>query len=372
MKGSRASESSLQQVLRLLKMLHGPSAAITIVVLSVALAIASKVGLFGWPLGFILLSWLFKYSFATLDELASGAKEAPVLSVEMVMHSVGEWRTLLPLILVVIAFVLTGANSFFFGPVPGSLLGIVVLIGLPAVLAVQGWTGGARQSLNPYICVKMAQALGGGYAWIVGVTAVLAAVCLVALNTPTPAFLRFGLLIYTWLALIVLTGGMLFERRAQIEQQTDFLGEQRELPERDPVAERRKEAIDTIYAHWRSGSMNDAWHAVCRHLDASEDQLAELRFLFMRTLTWQPPKFTQRVAQELVSRLLAANREGEALVVTRGQLKADAKFRPLASSELIRLARIAKDNTDTATAHELLRDFATFYPSESLPPGLAD
>jgi hypothetical protein len=51
---------------------------------SVLLIVAAKAGLFGIPLGLIILSWFTKYSFVLMDHLAEGVVEPPVLSIEMV------------------------------------------------------------------------------------------------------------------------------------------------------------------------------------------------------------------------------------------------------------------------------------------------
>ncbi len=63
----------------------------------------------------ILMSWYFKYSFALLDDVVVGRYEAPVLSVEMIMASLGEFRSLLPLILVIVVFFAGGAGRYFIG-----------------------------------------------------------------------------------------------------------------------------------------------------------------------------------------------------------------------------------------------------------------
>jgi hypothetical protein len=328
---------------------------ITIVVLSLTLTVAFKVGLFGWPLALILLSWLFKYAFTFLDELVSGASEAPVLSIEMVMKSLGEWRTLLPLVLVVVAFVLSDASSFWFGRVLGGLFGIVVLVWLPAVFAVQGWTGSVGQSLNVATCVKMVKILGEGYAWIVGVTAIFVAACVVAVNVSTPLAVRFALFIYTWLMLIVLTGGMVNARRDELAQETGFLLKLDPEVTEAQRAKQREGLVDSIYGAWRSGATDNAWRTLCLHLETSEDSVAELRYVNTRASAWDAGKFAERIAQEFVTRLLAADREGEALTVVREQLRKNAGFRPRANEELARIVRIANANRDVQTALALTR-----------------
>lgn len=338
---------------------------ITIVVLSVILAVAFKVGVFGWPLALILLSWLFKYSFTFLDQLVVGASEAPVLSIDMVMKSIGEWRSLLPLILVVGAFVLSGASAFWFGRVAADLLGVAMLVCFPAVLAVQGWTGSVGQSLSVSTCVKMARILGAGYAWILGVTSLFVAVCIVALSTPTPLTVRLGLFIYTWLILIVLTGGMVHAHRDEIEAQTGFLLKREVEVTEEARAKLREELVDSIYGAWRSGAPQNAWSTLSRHLETCENALEDLRYVHHRALSWDAGPFAERLTQEFVTRLLAADREGEALSVVRAQLRTNASFRPRARDDLTRLVRIANATNDAATAHGLMRDLAAVHPGDA-------
>jgi hypothetical protein len=345
-------------VLRLVAMPLRLAPLITVVILSLTLALACRVGLFGWPLAIILLSWLFKYSFTFLDQLVSGASEAPVLSIEMITKSIGEWRSLLPLILVIIAFVLSDASTFWFGSAIGGVLGIAVLVCLPAVLAVQGWTGSVGQSLSVSSCVKMAKILGAGYWWTVGVTAVFAAASGVAVSTPTPVSVRFGLFIYTWLMLIVVTGGMVYARRHEIEEQTGFLLKVEPQMTEEARARLREELVDSIYGAWRSGAAENAWRTLTRHLETSDNALAELRYVYGRASSWEPADFAERVAPEFIARLLAEDREGEALAVVRAQLRTNANFRPRTSEELTRLVRIATANKDVSTAESLTRNSA--------------
>jgi len=90
-----------------------PDALLTLLLLSVTLACSLLAGPFGIPLIIILLSWLFKYSFAMLDTLVAGETAPPVLSVDMIFASWGEWRSLLPFIIVVGASFASGAVAFW-------------------------------------------------------------------------------------------------------------------------------------------------------------------------------------------------------------------------------------------------------------------
>src|SRR5215469_10964720 len=144
-----AERSRKERILFLLCLPLRPAALTSIVALSLLLALS----LLSIPFGFftmaILLSWFFKYSFTFLDEVVSGAQQMPVLSLEIIYGSIGELRSLLPLILVTIFFFVSGAGQFFLGFVVAVCAGLGLLAVLPAVLAIQGWTGRVEHSLDP-------------------------------------------------------------------------------------------------------------------------------------------------------------------------------------------------------------------------------
>jgi hypothetical protein len=279
-----------------------------------------------------------------------------VLSLEMLFKSIGEWRVLLPLTLVVVVFFASDAPCFWLGAVLTGAALLAAIFVFPAVLAIQGWTGKAGQALSPAHWVRMAGLLGGDYLRIVAIATLLVSTCVVALYLPTPVMLQIAVLCYAWLALIAVTGGTIYRRRAEIEDATEFLDKRKLVESPEEVARRRENVVDSIYASWRSGAQEDAWKALQRHVADSEDPLAELRLLYRRIIAWERPQFGLRVARELLSRLLEQDREGEALILARELLALDAGFRPGADEELVRLVAIAHANTDRATAEALQRN----------------
>lgn len=286
--------------------------------------------MFGIPLILILLGWTFKYSFAFLDRLVAGGREAPVLSVEMIVGSFEEARSLMPLILVAFAFFASGAGAFFAGPVLAAMAASILLGCLPAILAVQGWTGRLAHSLSPRTCATMIRVLGGDYAWVVGCTLAVAAVCVVIPQVAggVPSMIRIALLLYAWLALIAVTGGAVHARRNVLQHEIPLIVA--ELRERSPEEVRRLRELwlDSIYAAWRSGAEANAWRLVCEGIEDTRDALEDFRWLYARLAQWEPTAFSSRVARELLARLRACNREGEALRLVRERLAIDPSFEP--------------------------------------------
>jgi hypothetical protein len=340
--------------------------ALTLVVLSVVLTLAYKVGPFGWPMMLILMSWFFRYSFEFLDNMIGGAREAPVLSVEMIRSSIGEWRSLLPLTIAIGAFLGSGATSFWFGNFVATLVAIMLIAIFPSVLTIQGWTGKTRQALSPAKCARIARLFGTDYLWIVGCAAVIVTACFAVLYMPAPVVLRIGVFCYAWLAVIAMTGGTIYLRRRDLELITDFLDKRTAVLSPADIARKREGAVDSIYASWRARAHENAWRTLSRHVAESETPIEELQFLHERITQWGQPQFTRRIAEELLSLLLGARRDSEALLLTRDLLGTDLRFRPRESAATIRLAQIARERSDRATAIALLQDFEATYPDDPL------
>lgn len=309
---------------------------VTLIVLGLTLAIALKVGAFGLPLVIILLTWLFKYSFAFLDRLVAGDTEPPVLSLEMVLGAVGEWRSLLPFIVVVVVFFASGAAAYWVGFAAAVIAALFAIVWLPAILALQGWTGGVGQSLNPVVGVRMARALGRDYVWMVACTFAVVVLCV---GVPRwvgglPLALRIALLIYAWLATIAVTGSALRANRQHLLQNTEFFLTLPAVVTPEALEREREHWLDSVYGAWRSNARENAWRTVRGRVDDAAEPLTELRWLYGRVAGWEPPQFANRIVQEMLPRLRAAGREDEALILVRERLAIDPGFRGEAPSRL--------------------------------------
>lgn len=334
-----------------------------IITFSVLMLIAIKARLFGIALGVLLLSGFFTYSFVLLDQVATGKTDPPVLSIEM-MNPIGEHRSVPALVLVLGAFFVSDAATYWFGPVLSVVIGLLVLATLIAVLAVQGATGSLLQSLNPIRCWRLIQRLRGDYVLVLVYAVIFCVLIVAASDLGLPFILRLALFLYGWLALFSLIGGVLYERRDEIGLDAAHEIETVEPDDSGDLERVRQQNIDRIYAEWRGGSHKNAWQSVTSYLAQSAEPLAELRWLYQRASTWPDPRLANRLAQEMLPRLLAERRNGEALDLVRERVRSSPDFRPLASSDLIRVVHLARDAGDRPVARALLRDFERFYPND--------
>lgn len=342
-----------------------------IAVFSVLLILAMKASLLGIPLGLLLLTGFFNYAFILVDGIADGAQEPPVLSIEM-MNPVSGQRALMVLVIVIIVFFASSAATYWLGAWFATVCALVVAATLPAIVAVQAATGSALQALNLRTCLRLIARLGGDYALIVALVAFATVVSTyVASKDLLPRIALVALFMYFWLAVFALIGTVLFARRADLGMD-DALEPEVDAVESDRELERAHDRlIDRIYAQWRGGAQGNAWKTVSAQFEQSADPLAELRWLYARIAQWPDPRLANRLARELLPRLLAMRHNGEALDMVRARLRTDGDFRPQTSNDLLSLIRLARDAGDRPTARALLRDFERFYPQDAGQPAAA-
>jgi len=336
---------------------------------SVLLVLAISARFLGIPLGLILLSWFSKYSFVLMDHVAEGVAEPPVLSLEMV-NPLSEQRPMILLLMAIGLFYATDAASYWVGHSGALVLMVAVGLILPAVVAVQGATGTVVQSLNPRRVLGLIMRLRGDYLLILGFIALVwlfsRFVLESSIGDALPLVLRIALLMYAWLAMFALIGGVLFERRLDIGLDDVNTPESWNPDQGDdaPDERTRDREIDRIYAEWRGGAHANAWNTVLGLVGKSSDPIAELRWLYQRAAQWPDGRLADRLARELLPRLLAQRSTGEALDLVRERLRKDPRFRPTGSAELLTLVHLARTAGDRATARLLLQDFSKLYPGD--------
>lgn len=335
---------------------------------SVLLVLAVYARFLGIPLALIVLSWFSKYSFVLMDRLAEGVVEPPVLSTEMV-NPLDEQRPLILLVMTIGLFYGSNAASYWVGSRGSLVLFIAVAATLPAVVAVQGATGTVVQSLNPRRVLGLIGRLRGDYLLILGFVALvwLFARWVVAssIGDALPLVVRIALLMYAWLAMFSLIGGVLFERRFDIGLDDVHTPEGVTDDDDAPDERMRDREIDRIYAEWRGGAHANAWNTVLALVGKSSDPIAELRWLYQRAAQWPDGRLADRLARELLPRLLVQRSTGEALDLVRERLKKDARFRPAGSADLLTLVHLARTAGDRPTARLLLQDFSKLYPGDA-------
>lgn len=189
-----------------LRPLH-PTALLLVGSFALLFALAGQAGLLGLPLALITFSWLFKYAYRLLDDVAEGIDEPAVLSLEMVNPV--EQRPLVQLAICIAAY----AAARWVGGTGGVALAGLFLLVLPASVAVLGASDRVLDAVNPFALARVIRGLGVSYVVILGVVALYAIVLIGLERLPLWALVKYAAAQGLLLSAFSLIGG---DRRAHV------------------------------------------------------------------------------------------------------------------------------------------------------------
>ncbi|HSD74303.1 MAG TPA: hypothetical protein VLB75_05995 [Steroidobacteraceae bacterium] len=366
----------MRRLLSLLFLPARPTPLVLIVCFALGLTLAARAGLIGLPLALILLSWYFKYGYVVLDTTLRGFDEPPVLSVDMV-NPASEQRPLGQLLIIGVFYAGTRAAEPLIGSAAVAILRLAALALLPACVAVLGVSRSVFEAVNPAVLLKTIRILGASYLLLVAATALPVAIAWLLFIRGTGSLelqltVTLALVMFGGLAAFSVIGGVLYDKRVELGLDA-WKSPERDQERRERETHKRHErVIDELYGHWRSGARTEARQAAEQWLTSRNHDVEEFDWLCERLLLWPDHRLAHRLAQQLITRLLAAKRAAEALKVARRHLGADADFRPALAAELVRLATYARDSGDRPLARRLLADFERHFPSDPAAPVARD
>jgi hypothetical protein len=343
----------------LLLPLHG-TPLLLVATFCVGLLLASKAGLMGIPLGFLLLSWFFKYCFVVLDAIVAGESEPPVLSIEMV-NPLSEQRPLALALLIIAEGTLVVALRKVAGPAAGLCAVVVLTWALPANIAVLAVTRNPFRAIWPPALFALIGALGRHYVLLnVMMLAAAGVLYWMAVHAVSTGLALIAMQLICLLTFALL-GGMLFEHRLALGLDSKTRDER--LAERDvrEHAAERSRMLDRAYSGFRVRKPMEGWQEIEawlrqhqqagktrasqqeNHKDSPRDSalLVEYRAVLEAASKWDDVRAADRLANDLVGLLLAKGANGEALSVVEGRLGTNQQFQVLPPAQAIRIAELA-------------------------------
>jgi hypothetical protein len=293
----------------LLRAFSGPPLLLTAVV-CVLLVVARAAGLMGLPLDLVLVAWVWSYAYLLVDYTARGLPP-PVLSIEMT-NPLHEPRPLLQILLII------AASSFIWWLEQRGSHGAAVVVGVlmialfPASLALLAIDGSVARAVWPPALLAVVRGLGFSYLWLIVATLAVTAL-LVAGSAYLAPFLWYGLVQLCLFALACVLGGAVYERRAELGL------EAWEAPERQAALvdaaelKARNHLVDEVYALVRVRDLPAAWRCLDVGLGSATAAPELYRWYRDRTARWEDRRIADRLTSELVARLIALGRRGEAV-----------------------------------------------------------
>ena len=365
---------SPRSFLRYLLLPAQPVGLLFIAVLTLGLALCSAAGLFGLPILVILLSWLSKYAYVLLEQVAHGAREPPVLAIEMV-NPAADFRPLVQLAIVVVVYLGLRALSGYLGTALTLVLEGLALAALPASIAVLGVADVYWQAINPLALWQIVRALGLTYLGIVAVALIYGyGIAGLEAYAALPAWLLNALGVFAWLSLFSLLGGSLYEEREALGHEAIHAPERAARKAQQQLDGERARFVDGAYAQARGGNLAGAWQAIEHELAAGGHGFESYDWLLERLGRLDDQRLANRLAQDYIRRALGRD-NGRVIEIVRQRLILDAHFRPRSAAETLRVAALMRLAGDRAGAQCLLGDFAQHFadaPAASLAAAQAE
>ena len=255
--------------------------------------------------------WVVKYCYVLIEHIADGAHDPPVMSTDMLSpFEVRPWVQLGIVIAGTFICMRIGGNA-------GFVLGAIMLVMLPASIAVLGVGEPFYQAVNPLMLFRLVRGLGPYYLLILVSIPVYIGILL--------ALSRFGVWSLFWYAAFLicqisffsLIGGCLYLRRRQLGMEPSRSPERtaaREEAERTKV---RAHMLDDVFQQARIGKHVEATRPLAewfRTLDG-ETAARDAQFIAAQAIGWNMPAGLNTIGSTLIRHLLRAGRPDAALLV---------------------------------------------------------
>lgn len=306
-------------------------------------------GLLGIWLAAVVVPAFFRYALYLLEARAAGSTPPPP-GIELFNLVDGLW-SLFPLLLIVAL----SAGIFLVGsevsPAAGVIACVLVLLFLPASLAILAITRSPLESLNPLAIRRMIDACGGDYLWVPGSVSLLsAAVALLAVKI-LPALLVELLAIYLFYLLFTMTGAILHANDVELMVEIPDPAAPDESAVRERSLEARRKVANHAYGFISRGNRAGGLSHIEDWLYEHEaDSVEAWDWFFREMLRWESTEHALFFAQNYLSRLLYRNRQAEALKLLSRCLYEDPRFRPLAPDTERVLELVAEHGRDDLLA----------------------
>jgi hypothetical protein len=295
--------------LRVLLVPFHPTSLILIAIVAPLLSFFSSAGMYGMLGTLILQIWVVKYGYALIEQIADGATEPPVMSMEMLSPSeIRPW--------VQVGLIALGALACKALDGDARLALVLILLALlPASVAVLGVGEPYYQAVNPLVLFRLIRGLGLYYFAMLASLPLYLGLLLGLGSVGVWKVLWFALALACEISFFALVGGCLYLRRSQIGLEPSRSPERiaaREEREREQV---RARMIDEVFQQVRLGKHVDASRPLARWLSGLDGETAtrDSRHIAGQMLGWGSAPALNTLGSTLVRHLLRAGRPDAAL-----------------------------------------------------------
>jgi hypothetical protein len=286
----------------------------TILVLVTAFALLMSLfltvaGLWG-ILGIIVLHiWVLKYCFVLIEHMADGAREPPVLDVDMLSPTdIRPW--------VLIGFLV--ASTMFarwLGEPGGYYFGTLLLLVLPAIIALMGMGDNFLEALNPVSWWRVISGFGPLYFALLAALFGLGAIDTLVERLPWWRFIEVTIMLLSEITFFSLIGSCIWLRRIPLGFEPSRSPERTAARAEAEGQKERAKMLDHVFEQVRLGKHVDATAPLANWLRDADVDVAVQDSLHVadQAVQWKLPSALNPIGSTLIRHLLRFGRPDVAL-----------------------------------------------------------
>jgi hypothetical protein len=319
--------------------------------LTLMVSIGGAIQVFAILAIYILLSWLNKYAFALLDQIANGVTETPVASVEMLgpfgdprswvhpLLGVGLWALVKMVPTVPVMPVIVGAALVF-----------------PASLAALATSHSPLNAMNPLMWWRMLRGLGWHYLVLLAAGAAAIGAAYVARELPLWRLLSFAVLELIALCLYSLFGAVIHARRLELGFEPRISPERAQEKIDAERLQRRQKMIEAVYIPIRVADFTRASVPLKQWFSEVERKhiAGDVDAVIAQASMWPERRGLATVARTLIGHLIESKQSLLALKVAEATMKHLPDMALGTEQEMLTLAQLAQQTGRRKLALSLL------------------
>jgi hypothetical protein len=316
----------------------------------------------------LMLCWLTQYAFRLIDDIANGAREPAVASVEMLnpFHDARAWTH--PLLAAALSLALWLRPGIPLEPV----LTVVALL-FPASIGAVAMSGRALDALNPLAMARVARGLALYYLLAVLFTVACAASGLWLMRSGLWSAAQIAGVEFLLMLVYAFIGGALYHRRIELgfapRQSPERIDEQ----QRQQRERLRQQMIDGLYRDLRVREHARAIASATQWLRTanSAELHADVKALLQAAANWGEPRALAQFLRGLIPALLAMKQPTLAMQAIESALAAVPTFAPGTEADALAMIQQALYAGRKRTARTLLDNYVASIGSAPASAGIA-
>jgi hypothetical protein len=302
--------------------------------------------------------WIFNYCFALIERIANGIFEPPVLDTDMLSpFEARPW--------IQVASIVGGAFACWrLGGTAGTVLGVMLVLWIPASIAILGLGERARDTVNPLIVFRLVRGLGPHYLVMLATMAGGAGLLVALVVFTPPMFVSVSLVLLYEIAFAAVIGGAMYVRREEIGYEATRSPERAQAREEAERDRKRAKMLDDVFTNVRIGKHVDATAPLAQWLrDADAGQATRDSYHVAETaLGWGNPAALNTIGSTLIRHLLRFGRPEAALAVFERLRGESTGFTMDSAVDLRTLAEYAESLGRDELAASMRLETPVFHP----------